>query len=85
MSTPANHKTPASKPFCFDFAKRNTCTRGDKRNFPHVAQCKDFALNKCPKGDKCKYAHLTPGAKTPGRSPSLSLIHISEPTRPEPI
>eukprot|EP00959_Pyramimonas_sp_CCMP1952_P328373 6874736-Pyramimonas_sp.AAC.1 len=24
MSTPANHEKPASKPFCFDFAKRNT-------------------------------------------------------------
>eukprot|EP00959_Pyramimonas_sp_CCMP1952_P384571 8059977-Pyramimonas_sp.AAC.1 len=35
VSTPANHKKPASEPFCSEFAKRNTCNRGDKCNFPH--------------------------------------------------
>eukprot|EP00959_Pyramimonas_sp_CCMP1952_P129011 2697748-Pyramimonas_sp.AAC.1 len=26
---PANPKKPASKPFCFEFAKRSSCARGD--------------------------------------------------------
>eukprot|EP00959_Pyramimonas_sp_CCMP1952_P176375 3685591-Pyramimonas_sp.AAC.1 len=28
-SAPANSKKPGSKPFCFEFAKRSACARGD--------------------------------------------------------
>eukprot|EP00959_Pyramimonas_sp_CCMP1952_P218513 4570129-Pyramimonas_sp.AAC.1 len=40
LSAPASaRQKPSAKLFCFEFAKRSSCARGDKCNSPHMAQC----------------------------------------------